>query len=180
MMRAGTFRHRIFASCVAGAAGILSACGFHPLYGNAGAGLGVAGTLSEVYVEPIPDRVGYQLRNHLLDLFNVTGRGEDAAYRLKLSLNEAEQAVALQTNTNITRYNYTLRAHYELIPKGSTEAATTGELMTLTAYNVAAAPYLYATVTAERDAKDRAASDLAERIRIAIAVYLRAQAGKAH
>ena len=142
------------------------------------AGPGVADTLSVVYVEPIADRVGYQLRNDLLDLFNATGRAEDAAYRLKLSLNEEEQAVALQTNTNITRYNYTLRAHYELIPKGSTEAATKGELTTLTAYNVAAAPYLYATVTAERDAKERAASDLAERIRIAVAVYLRGQADK--
>lgn len=161
------------------AIGFLSGCGFHPLYGTTGSGSGIAGTLSQVFVEPIPDRVGYQLRNDLLDLFNAPGRGEDAAYRLKLSLNEEEQAVALQTNTNITRYNYTLRAHYELIPKGGTEPATTGEVTTLTAYNVAAAPYLYATVTAERDAKDRAASDLAERIRIAIAVYLRGQTARA-
>jgi LPS-assembly lipoprotein len=173
-----TFAKRICAICAAIAPAVLSACGFHPLYGSTMAGPGVADTLSVVYVEPIADRVGYQLRNDLLDLFNATGRAEDAAYRLKLSLNEEEQAVALQTNTNITRYNYTLRAHYELIPKGSTEAATKGELTTLTAYNVAAAPYLYATVTAERDAKERAASDLAERIRIAVAVYLRGQADK--
>ena len=177
-MAIGRVRHRLWVCCMAIAPVLLSSCGFHPLYGTATSGAGIAGTLTEVYVEPIPDRVGYQLRNDLLDLFNGTGRADNAAYRLKLSLNEEEQAVALQTNTNITRYNYTLRAHYELIPKGSTEAATKGELTTLTAYNVAAAPYLYATVTAERDAKDRAASDLAERIRIAIAVYLRRQTDK--
>jgi len=154
----------------------LSACGFHPLYGSSATGMGIAGTLSVIYVEPIPDRVGYQLRNDLLDLFNATGRADDAAYRLKLTLNEEEQAVALQTNTNITRYNYTLKAHYELIPKGSTDVAKIGDITTLTAYNVAAAPYLYATVAAERDAKDRAANDLAERIRIAVAVYLRGAA----
>jgi LPS-assembly lipoprotein len=176
-MKVGKIRHCICASLAAIAGVILSGCGFHPLYGTTSA-TGIAGMLTEVYVEPIPDRVGYQLRNDLLDLFNGTGRADNAAYRLKLSLNEEEQAVALQTNTNITRYNYTLRAHYELIPKGSTEAATKGELTTLTAYNVAAAPYLYATVTAERDAKDRAASDLAERIRIAIAVYLRGRPDK--
>ncbi len=152
---------------------LLSGCGFHPLYGNGTAGPGTAGTLSEIYVEPIPDRVGYQLRNDLLDLFNATGSPADAAYRLRLTLNEEEQAVALQQNTNITRYNYTLKAHYELFPRGSTSAAKTGDVTTLTAYNVAAAPYLYATVTAERDAKDRAANDLAERIRIAVAVFLR-------
>lgn len=156
----------------------LAACGFHPLYGSTATGPGIARTLSEIYVEPIPDRVGYQLRNALLDLFNATGRGDDAAYRLKLTLNEEEQAVALQTNTNITRYNYTLKAHYELIPKGSTDVAKSGDVASLTAYNVAAAPYLYATVAAERDAKERAATDIAERIRIAVAVYLRSEADK--
>jgi LPS-assembly lipoprotein len=155
----------------------ISACGLHPLYGNSGSARNLADTLSEVYVEQIPDRVGYQLRNDLLDLFNATGRAEDAAYRLRLRLNEEEQAVALQTNTNITRYNYTLRAHYELVPKGSTEVVKSGDLTTLTAYNVAAAPFLFSTVTAERDAKDRAANDIAERIRIEVAVYLRAQSG---
>jgi LPS-assembly lipoprotein len=155
----------------------LCACGLHPLYGNSGNGGNLADTLSEVFVEQIPDRVGYQLRNDLLDLFNATGRAENAAYRLRLRLNEEEQAVALQTNTNITRYNYTLRAHYELVPKGSTEVVKSGDLTTLTAYNVAAAPFLFGTVTAERDAKDRAANDIAERIRIEVAVFLRGQSG---
>ena len=158
---------------------VLAGCGFHPLYGSSAAGPGIAGALSQVYVEPIPDRVGYQLRNNLLDLFNGTGSPADAAYRLRLTLNEEEQAVALQQNTNITRYNYTLKAHYELFPKGSTQAAKTGDVTTLTAYNVAAAPYVYATVTAERDAKDRAANDLAERIRIAVSVFLRGETGRA-
>src|SRR5579872_2280496 len=143
---------------------VLSGCGFQPLYGTP-AGNAAATALSEVYVEPIPDRVGYQLRNDLLDMFNATGRAGDAAYRLKLSLIEAEQAVGLQTNTNITRYNYTLRAHYELTRRGSTDILKSGDLTTLTAYNVAAAPFLYATVTAEQDAKNRAANDLAERLR---------------
>src|SRR5205807_10438618 len=143
-------------SFFAAATGCLLAagCGLHPLYGDSAATSHLADTLSQVYVEQIPDRVGYQLRNELLDLFNATGRADDAAYRLKLTLNEEEQAVALQTNTNITRYNYTLKAHYELIPKGSTEVAKSGDVATLTAYNVAAAPYLYATVAAERDAKE--------------------------
>ena len=47
---------------------MLAACGFQPLYGNNGnAGPGVGATLSAVYVEQIPDRVGYELRNDLLD-----------------------------------------------------------------------------------------------------------------
>lgn len=159
---------------------LVAGCGFHPLLGTVGQGPGVGDMLSAVYVDPIPNRVGYQLRNDLLDLFNATGQADGAAYHLKLSLTEAEQAVALQTNTNITRYNYTLRAHYELVPAGTTAPAKTGDLTSLTAYNVAAAPFLYATVAAEQDAKNRAANDLAERLRVTIAVYLRDQAVKAH
>ena len=154
---------------------VLSGCGFQPLYGNGG---GVGSTLQNVYVEPISDRAGYELRNNLLDLFNGTGQADNAQFRLKLSLSETEEAVILQTNTAITRYNYTLTAHYELIPRASTEAVKSGDVTSLTAYNVAAAPYLYSTVTAQRDAKNRAANDIAERIRTQIAVYLRTAAAQ--
>ena len=152
----------------------LAGCGFQPLYGNGGGMAGV--TLQNVYVEPISDRVGYELRNNLLDLFNATGQADNAQFRLKLSLSETEEAVVLQTNTAITRYNYTLTAHYELIPRASTQAVKMGDVISLTAYNVAAAPFLYSTVTAQRDAKNRAANDIAERIRTQIAVYLRTAA----
>ena len=109
----------------------------------------------------------------MLDLFNGSGDAGGSSYRLKLTLNETEEAVLLQTNTAITRYNYTLTAHYELIPHEGTTAVKTGDVTAFSAYNVAAAPFLFATVTAERDAKNRAANDIAERIRTQVAVYLR-------
>jgi LPS-assembly lipoprotein len=149
----------------------LAACGFHPLYGNGGSAVGP--TLSTIYVEPISDRVGYELRNDLFDLLNFSGSPETSQYRLKLSLQEREDAVVLQANTSITRYNYTLTAHYELTPKGTTDVAKSGDLTAFAAYNVAAAPFLYATVTAQRDAHNRAANDIAERLRTQLAVYLR-------
>jgi LPS-assembly lipoprotein len=151
----------------------VAACGFHPLYGRAGANANVAATLSGIYVEPIPDRVGYQLRNDLLDLFDASGAAVGNAYRLKLTLAEKEEAVVLQPNTAITRYNYTLTAHYDLMRAAGTMPVKSGEVSALTAYNVAAAPFLFGTVTAERDAKDRAASEIADRIRTQLAVYLR-------
>lgn len=164
-MRAGRVTLALCASL------FLAACGFHPLYGNGGAGVGPA--LSTIFVEPIAERVGYELRNDLLDLLNFSGSSETSQYRLKLYLSEREDAVVLQANTSITRYNYTLIAHYELTPKGSTDTIKTGDLTAFAAYNVAAAPFLYATVTAQRDAHNRAANDIAERLRIELAVYLR-------
>lgn len=152
---------------------LVAACGFHPLYGNSGSGPSVASTLSAIFVEPISDRVGYELRNDLLDLLNFSGSPDTSQYRLKLYLAGREDAVVLQANTSITRYNYTLTAHYELTPKGATDIVKSGDLTSFAAYNVAAAPFLYATVTAQRDAQKRAANDIAERLRTELAVYLR-------
>jgi LPS-assembly lipoprotein len=154
-------------------------CGFRPLYGRTDLDPRAAPMLSAVYVDPIPDRVGYELRNSLLDLFNATGQADGAVYRLKLTLAEREEAVVLQSNTAITRYNYTLTAHYDLLPRESTSPVKSGDVTALSAYNVAAAPFLYATVTEERDAKNRAANDVAERIRTELAVYLRKAAEQA-
>ena len=156
-----------------------AACGFRPLYGRTDLDPRVAPTLSAVYVDPIPERAGYELRNSLLDLFNATGQADGTVYRLKLTLNEKEEAVVLQSNTAITRYNYTLTAHYDLLPRESTSPVKSGDVTALAAYNVAAAPFLYATVTEERDAKSRAANDIAERIRTELAVYLRRAADQA-
>lgn len=153
---------------------LLAACGFQPLYGkNGNAGPGVGATLSAVYVEQIPDRVGYELRNDLLDRLDANGNVGEARYRLKLYLTETEVPVVFQPNTAITRYNYTVTAHYDLVPKEGTDAVKSGDVTAFAAYNVAAAPFLYATVTAQRDAKNRAANEIAERIRTELAVYLR-------
>jgi LPS-assembly lipoprotein len=154
------------------AAMLLAGCGFHPLYGDAG-GANIGNTLSGIYVEPIPDRVGFQLRNDLLDLLNATGVAENNPYRLKLDLTEMEEAVILQPNTAITRYNYRLTAHYDLVRSADTAPMKSGDVTALTAYNVAASPFLFGTVTAERDAKDRAANEIADRIRTQLAVYFR-------
>ena len=151
---------------------LLQGCGFTPLYAENNS-FGVDTTLSTIYVEPIPDRVGYELRNDLLDRLDATSSAQSARYRLRLSLSELDEPVVFQPNTSITRYNYTLTAHYDLVPQDGTESVKSGDVTAFAAYNVAAAPYLYSTVAAQRDAKNRAATDIAERIRIELAVFLR-------
>ena len=149
----------------------LAGCGFRPLYGAANGGPSPGVSLAAIYVEPIPERVGYQLRNDLLDAFDATGSNNGAAYRLKLVLRERTQGVTLERDATITRYNYTLTAHYDLFAAGGTTPIKSGNVSALSAFNVASSPY--ATVVAERDAADRAAGDIAERIRTELAVYFR-------
>lgn len=151
---------------------LLPGCGFTPVYGTAGSnGSPVGEDLAAIYVEPISERSGYELRNYLLDLLNGKSQAEGARYRLKITLSEETEGVAIRPNATITRYNYLLNVRYELFPLGRTAAEKTGNARSLTAYNVALSPY--STVSAERDAKDRAARDAAERIRTELAVYFR-------
>lgn len=148
----------------------LSACGFHPLYGTLDNGApGV--DLSTIYVSPIPERVGYRLRNDLLDMFNNMGQPEGAKYRLDVVLKSDKVPLGFLNNAEITRYNYYLTAHYDLVPTGTNKPVKRGVARIITSYNVVTSPY--ATVIAEKDAQDRAAHDIAETIRTDVSVYLR-------
>ena len=58
-------------AAILGPALLLSACGFHPLYGGMNGQM--AATLSTIYVEPMPDKIGYELRNKMIDLLDGPG-----------------------------------------------------------------------------------------------------------
>jgi LPS-assembly lipoprotein len=154
----------------------VSGCGFHPLYGDTGATAETAGKLATIYVDPIGQRrLGYELRNTLIDLFDSSGHPSENAYRLRVTLSQKSQGVAVQNDAAITRYNDTLTVTYELTDmKGAkiTQGTETG----LSAYNVVASPY--ATLTAQQDSDTRSAQDIAYRIRTDLAVFF-AREGKA-
>ncbi len=144
---------------------LLAGCGFQPMYGP-----GLSPQLASVYVEPMGERDGYELRNTLIDLLGSDGRAAGKRYRLTVTLRESNQGVALRNDAAITRYNDTLAVNFvltDLNGKTLTEGSQTG----LTAYNVTSSPY--ATMAAQQDADKRAAEDIAERIRLDLAAYFR-------
>ena len=79
--------------------------------------------LGSIYVEPVPERLGYELRNQLIDLLDARRRAG------RRSLSPAPDAVGKErrhrraepaasggiTQTAITRYNDTLTVDYELV-----------------------------------------------------------------
>lgn len=146
----------------------LTACGFRPLYGKSGA---APKLLASIYVDPIPERTGYELRDSLMNLLD-SGSSETKQYRLKITLKEDRKGIALQNDATITRYNYLTDADYELIDN-SGKVVTRGHQSTLTAYNVVASPY--ATLSAQQDAQTRAAQDLAQRIQLDLGVWFARQ-----
>ncbi|HEY0106931.1 MAG TPA: LPS assembly lipoprotein LptE [Rhizomicrobium sp.] len=158
---------------------LAAACGFHPLYGGMNADM--QARLSTIYVEPVEDRIGYELRNRMIDLLDGPGTPGGAAYRLKLALTQTTQGVALQTDTTITRYNDTLKVTYTLTDANG-KIVTQGLETGLSSYNVLPSGPLpsgigqrsnanYGTLAAQQDADKRAAEDIAERIRLDLNVF---------
>ena len=145
---------------------LLAGCGFHPLYGDAR----LEPQLASIFVEPVAERDGYELRNTLINLLASNGESGGKAYRLKLNLTETNQGVALQNDATITRYNTTLDARYTLSDARG-DVLTTGSQTELSAYNVVQSPY--ATLAAEQDSSKRAAQDVAERIHLDLGVWFR-------
>ena len=143
----------------------VAGCGFHPMYGGGGK---LGPVLASIYVEPLAERDGYELRNQLIDLLGSDGREAGKAYHLTLSLNQVSNGVTLQNDATITRYNDTLTATYVLTDAKGTEV-TRGTQTSLSTFNVSNSPY--STLAVQQDSDRRAADDLADRIRMDLGAY---------
>lgn len=143
----------------------LAACGFHPMYGRA-----TGPALASIYVEPVAERDGFELRNSLIDALQTDGEEHGKAYHLKVVLNESAQGIALQNDATITRYNNVLTARYMLYD-AQDNVLTSGTQTQMSAYNVVQSPY--ATLVASQDSSKRAAQDIAERIHLDLGVWFR-------
>ena len=148
---------------IASACLAVAGCGFHPLYGGR-----LQPQLSSIYVEPLAERDGYELRNQLIDLLGSDGREAGKAYHLTLSLNQLSNGVTLQNDATITRYNDTLTATYVLTDAKGTEV-TRGTQTSLSSFNVSNSPY--STLAVQQDSDRRAADDLADRIRTDLGAF---------
>lgn len=142
----------------------VAGCAFHPMYG----GGKVGPELASIYVEPLAESDGYELRNQLIDLLGSDGREAGKAYILKLTLNELSNGVALQNDAAITRYNDTLTVSY-VLTDAQGKQVTSGSQSSLAAYNVSNSPY--STLAVQQDSDRRAADDLADRIRMDLGAF---------
>ena len=149
---------------------VTAACGFHPLYGEIGGKQGGQGVFQSIYVDPIEgERIGYELRNTLIDQLKGSDKPVGAAYRLKVSTTQGTEGIAVEPDASVTRYNFNLIAHYELSNIHTGAIVRRGDETTLSEYDVVLSPY--ATLVAQQDAQKRAAEDVAYRIRVDLAVF---------
>lgn len=153
----------------------LTACGFRPLYGTSSISEGAANAFAAVRIQPIPptndsDRIGYLVSGALDEALHKPGLKAEARHVLKVSLADERRGLAIQDDASITRYNYRLSADWLLVAIGSDKAAASGHAQTTASYNVVDSEY--ATLIARKDAEERAAREIAEQIKLKIAIAL--------
>jgi LPS-assembly lipoprotein len=151
---------------------LLAGCGFRPMYSPGGDGAGHP-ELAAISIEPIPDRVGQQLHNRLLDLINPRGRPVQSRYILKTELTETIEEIGFRKTELATRANLRLRANFALYDVTKPKALLTSSRLVVSSYNILQADY--ATLVAEEDARNSATREMADEIRTALAIYFAAR-----
>jgi LPS-assembly lipoprotein len=154
-------------SLVLGLCAALGACGFRPLLRETERA-DVREQLAAVEIVGLGGRLGQLVRNALLDELNPQALQVPPRYRLAVRLQRRADALAIQLDNTISRYNLTLTARFQLLNGEQDAVLYDGTARRIASYNVRRAPY--ATLVAELDAERRAAREIANEIRTVLAV----------
>ena len=166
-----SFKFLVLAATVA----TVAACGFQPLYGSRDGGSAPV-EFAQIKIEPIPDRIGQQLHNHLLTILNPDGRPERPRYVMKTQVSESLSALGVRKTAFATRANLQMRATYNLTSAAIGKSVFNGDSTITVSYNILDSEF--ATLMAEKDARERAVRELAEDMRIRLGVFFASQAAQ--
>lgn len=163
---------RVAAAGLLVAALLLGACTVRPLYSDAPLPSGSSANveLASISVNAVSTRYGQEVRNHLIFLLG-NGRGQPAEPRYYMdigvtSLTESAASVQVATEDEPTAGTVTLRSYFTLRDTGGA-VVLTGDRQVMSSYDVPRQEF--AALRALRDAENRAARELAELVRLAIA-----------
>jgi LPS-assembly lipoprotein len=147
----------------------LGSCNFRPLYLAKGADdVPVQTELTAIELQGLDGRLGYLLRDALLDELNPASLEVPPRYVLSLRLSSAAKALGIQLDSTITRYNLYLTAAFQLRDMAANEVLVSSRVRRVASYNVSREPY--ADLVAAQDAERRAAQEVASDIRTLLAV----------
>jgi len=152
----------------------LGGCGLRPLYGGGEQG-GVVSAMRSVAVDPIEGKVGWLVRNELVDRLGVS-EGSSARYRLQVELDDDITSFGIRGDRAATRERRTLRARDQLV-----DSANGGVVLDATAGSDAGIDVVsseYATVAAEQTAAERLSRLVADQITARVALFLARSAAR--
>jgi LPS-assembly lipoprotein len=152
-----------------GLAAGLGACNFRPLYlAQGGDDSAVRAELAAIEIRGLEGRLGYLLRDALLDELNPATADVPPHYVLDVRLSSSARALGIQLDNTITRYNLALSASFQLREKAANEVVVASTVRRVASYNVSREPF--ADLIAAQDAERRAAQEVATDIRTLLAV----------
>jgi LPS-assembly lipoprotein len=147
---------------------VLGACNFRPLYLAQGkTSEPVRAELAAIEIEGLGGRLGYLVRNALLDELNPA-TAVPPRYVLSVQLYSRADALGIQLDNVITRYNLLLTAAFQLRAKERNELLYASQVQRVASFNVSREPY--ADLIASEEAERRAAQEVATDIRTLLAV----------
>lgn len=179
---AARFLRPALLSGFAAAALLAAGCQVRPLYSSAplapGAQAGAQAELASIAVKPVSTRYAQQVRNNLIFALNGGAQRTDApAYSLDLGVSElVESSAMVQVATDQdqpTAGTVTLTANYTLTEAGTGKTIASGKRSITSAFDRPSQEF--ATYRAQIDAENRAARELAELLRLALAQDLARQ-----
>ena len=160
------FARSLLIGAALGAGGLtLGGCGgFTPLY----AVPGVSPKLAAISVSRPEGRTGFLLGQYLDDEL-AHNREQPALYRLSLKSREVRVPRGIRIDNVASRYEVELSTTWTLTEIATSKEITHGQVQTNVTYDSADQPY--AAIAASEDGEERAASQVAMRIRVALSAY---------
>jgi len=146
---------------------LLTACGFAPLYGTHGNAETVAPQLADVHVGVIPDAIGQELRNKILDL--MPPPNDAPRYQLKIALAEGGLGVAIARDTTVTRQQLRDNLHAELFDTKTQKTVWEADTAATASYSVLNSQF--SNLVAAQDAQRRNLDELSERVVNQLSLY---------
>lgn len=153
--------HALLATAVA-------ACGFEPMYAPRGE-TNPLDELAAIRIEPARNRIEQLLRNDLLERLTPFGEPANPRYRLAFDVRQSSDALAIQPDTTITRFNLRIDVAFTLIDAETGAALYRGRTRAVGSYNAVRSDF--ATLAAEQDTARRTVREASEEVRTLLAVF---------
>lgn len=165
-------------AAVAVAAIALGGCTVRPLYATGPTGLSTGATtvtdLASIGIAAARSRESLEVRNHLIFLL-AGGRGEPSQPRYRLDLGVTRQVLGVATrvrdinarDVDVSAAILVMTSNYRLTDAQTGDLITSGRRQAQASFDRSRQEF--AALRAQRDAEDRAARELAEALRLALA-----------
>lgn len=165
----GSLNKWIAAVLVLGLSLSVAGCGFRPLYGERSGSASTVDAMALVQIGKVSGRYGQIIRNYLLDRLSPQGHPSAPRYRLDLNIETQKEALAIEQDETVERFNFSLTAKYRLVDLTGTKTVFKARSRSVAAYNVVRSDY--ATLVAENDAASRVAREVCDDIKIQLAIF---------